>query len=141
MSSVTDGMGSGETKWETSIKPSENIKLSAQKWSRSSKGMGCDGVVVSGSEDQALKLWRVTYLKNRKGNQSEVTSDKDKGKKSQPYGRSQYTCVHTLKGHTGGVHCCWISPCGLTIVSGSGDNTVRVWNACRGVCTRIFSHS
>ncbi len=40
----------------------------------------------------------------------------------------------TLRGHTGGVYGCAISPLGDTIVSASWDNTLKVWDARTGAC-------
>ena len=37
-------------------------------------------------------------------------------------------------GHSGGVNSVCFSPDGSRIVSGSGDKTVRIWNAVTGAC-------
>ena len=42
--------------------------------------------------------------------------------------------VHTLQGHIGGVSSVAYSPDGRHIVSGSWDNTIRVWNTTIGQC-------
>jgi WD40 repeat protein len=60
--------------------------------------------IVSGSEDQTVKVW-----------------DADKGKE-----------LLTLKGHTGGVESVCLSADGKRIVSGSADSTMRVWDANKG---------
>lgn len=90
------------------------------------------GLVISGSEDQMVRIWRITSIG---GYEDDLPAHADKHK------RSEFSCVHTLEGHSGGVHCCWLSPSGLTAVTGSGDNTIRVWDVWRGVCKRIFTHS
>ena len=38
----------------------------------------------------------------------------------------------TLQGHTAGVNGCAVSPDGAFIVSASGDNTLKVWDARSG---------
>jgi len=40
--------------------------------------------------------------------------------------------VRTLKGHTDEVKCVAFSPDGTRIVSGSGDNLAKIWNAATG---------
>ena len=44
------------------------------------------------------------------------------------------TEIHCLHGHTERVTCVAYSPDGNHIVSGSRDNTIRVWNATTGQC-------
>lgn len=70
--------------------------------------------LVTASGDQALKIW-----------------DSDTGE-----------CLHTLKGHSGGVRCCdWSSTREQVgrIVSGAADNTVRVWNPETGACLKTLT--
>ncbi len=47
-------------------------------------------------------------------------------------------CTHTLKGHTDSVRC--VAFDGTTIVSGSDDNTVRIWRAPHNTaeCERVI---
>ena len=49
-------------------------------------------------------------------------------------------CKHTLKGHTGCVKCCAITPDGRTLVSGSWDGTLRVWDMSSGRCRHMLEH-
>ncbi|ODN00392.1 F-box/WD repeat-containing protein 7 [Orchesella cincta] len=63
-----------------------------------------DRIIVSGSDDNSLKVWCVTTGK----------------------------CLRTLLGHIGGVWSAQMS--GTTIISGSTDRTIRVWNAETGQC-------
>lgn len=42
-------------------------------------------------------------------------------------------CVMTLEGHSGGITCCSVFPAGY-LVSGSIDETLRVWNIDNGKC-------
>ena len=57
--------------------------------------------VVSGSDDNTLKLWSV----------------------------SGGECLKTLQGHTEPVFSVTFSPNGRTVVSGSGDSTLKLWGA------------
>jgi WD40 repeat protein len=56
-------------------------------------------MLVSGSEDNTLKLW-----------------DLDTGE-----------CLATLEGHEAGVKSVAFSPDGKMLVSGSADNTIKLW--------------
>jgi WD40 repeat protein len=46
----------------------------------------------------------------------------------------------TLAGHSGSVGSCAWSPDGQRIVSGSGDETLRVWDAVSGKCLYRIHH-
>ena len=46
--------------------------------------------------------------------------------------------IHQLLGHTRTVHSASFSPDGQKIVSGSHDNTVRVWSAVTGECEQTL---
>ena len=46
--------------------------------------------------------------------------------------------VRTLEGHTNGVYSVAVSPDGQHIVSGSWDNTVRVWRLADGAAVRTL---
>ncbi|KAK9882421.1 hypothetical protein WA026_020942 [Henosepilachna vigintioctopunctata] len=64
----------------------------------------CGNRIVSGSDDNTLKVWNVSTGK----------------------------CLRTLVGHTGGVWSSQMS--GTTIISGSTDRTLKVWDIETGVC-------
>lgn len=108
-----------------------------------------DDFVVSGGEDQLIKVWPrdgpataspeplftlrehtgiVHGLAYRKG--LLVSGSDDNTIKI--FDRNQaFTCVHTLEGHEKGVRCLQYHD--STIVSGSYDHSVRVWDVERGV--------
>eukprot|EP01006_Ploeotia_vitrea_P001847 TRINITY_DN105784_c0_g1_i1.p1 TRINITY_DN105784_c0_g1~~TRINITY_DN105784_c0_g1_i1.p1 ORF type:complete len:629 (-),score=61.91 TRINITY_DN105784_c0_g1_i1:243-2129(-) len=46
--------------------------------------------------------------------------------------------VHTLKGHTHYVLCLQFNLQTMTLITGSGDNNVRVWDMDTGTCTKIL---
>ncbi|ROT64454.1 F-box/WD repeat-containing protein 7 [Penaeus vannamei] len=72
----------------------------------------CGNIIVSGSDDNTLKVWNATSGK----------------------------CMRTLTGHTGGVWSSQMS--GNRIVSGSTDRTLRVWNAETGECIHtLYGHT
>ena len=45
---------------------------------------------------------------------------------------SKFKCLETLKGHSYGVLSVAYSPDGTKIISGSGDKTIKIWNANTG---------
>ncbi|KAJ8979655.1 hypothetical protein NQ317_006366 [Molorchus minor] len=72
----------------------------------------CGNRIVSGSDDNTLKVWSATTGK----------------------------CQRTLVGHTGGVWSSQMS--GSTIISGSTDRTLKVWDADTGVCLHtLYGHT
>ncbi|XP_057667644.1 F-box/WD repeat-containing protein 7 [Diorhabda carinulata] len=72
----------------------------------------CGNRIVSGSDDNTLKVWSATTGK----------------------------CLRTLVGHTGGVWSSQMS--GSTIISGSTDRTLKVWDADTGVCMHtLYGHT
>ncbi|HBE19048.1 MAG TPA: hypothetical protein DEG17_04075 [Cyanobacteria bacterium UBA11149] len=66
-------------------------------------------MVASGSLDSTIKLWKVED-------------------NSPLFQSPKYTNIDTLKGHNGTIWDVDFSPDGNTLVSGSGDNTIKLWN-------------
>ena len=77
-----------------------------------------DNIVITGSADQTIKIWTLASVTGADG------SDRWP---NQPF--------RTLVGHDGGVNC--IDFLGDRLVSGSGDNTVRLWSISQGTCIMI----
>lgn len=55
--------------------------------------------------------------------------------------QSPSPCLMTLRGHTGPVNACAVSPDGAQIVSASDDGTVRVWDVAAGIELLLLRHS
>jgi WD40 repeat protein/serine/threonine protein kinase len=53
--------------------------------------------------------------------------------------RLSHDTLLTLRGHTFGVNCVAVSPDGKLLASGSGDKTVRIWDAANGQEIRILT--
>lgn len=54
----------------------------------------------------------------------------------------QSKCLKTLKGHTNYVFCCNFNPQSNLVVSGSFDESVRVWDVKTGACIKTLpAHS
>ena len=67
--------------------------------------------ICSASDDKTLKIWRVSDRK----------------------------CVNTLEGHTNYVFCCNYNPQSTLIVSGSFDESVRIWDCKSGWISFVLS--
>ncbi len=46
--------------------------------------------------------------------------------------------IKTLSGHNSSVYCLAVLPDGLSLASGSGDFTIRIWNIKSGETTQIL---
>ena len=51
---------------------------------------------------------------------------------------TKFTCLKTLEGHLETVNSVAFSPDGTKIISGSADNTVKIWNANTGECIKTL---
>ncbi|MCI5715187.1 MAG: hypothetical protein MR279_01010 [Bacteroidales bacterium] len=51
---------------------------------------------------------------------------------------TKFKCLKTLKGHKYSVNSVAYSPDGTKIISGSGDETVKIWDANTGKCLKTL---
>ena len=80
-------------------------------WGVNSVAFSPDGrFIVSGSEDQTIKLWDA----------------------------ADGTLLKTFKGHENSVSSVAFSPDGRLVISGSGDNTLKLWDAADGALLKTF---
>ncbi|MBK8274760.1 MAG: TIR domain-containing protein [Nitrospira sp.] len=112
--------------------------------------------IVSGADDQTLKVWdRHTgeCLRTLKGHSDEVRScaidpigqwivSGSSDGTLKIWDRRTGDCLRTLKSHGLGVTSCAIDPTGQWVVSGSSDGTVKIWDHRTGRCLRrLEGHS
>ena len=57
---------------------------------------------------------------------------------SQTINYTKFTCLQTLKGHSDYVHSVAYSPDGSRIISGSDDNTIKIWDVNIGTCLKTL---
>ncbi|CAL8462941.1 g2475 [Coccomyxa elongata] len=105
------------------------------------------GAIVSGSRDNAVKLWSPSTgecLQTLSGHKHQVT-DLAIGPDGEIASASLDStlrlwkdgkCTAVLEGHTGAVQCVLYLPSG-EIVSGANDNSIRVWSG--GKCLHVLS--
>ena len=55
-----------------------------------------------------------------------------------PYDVTNFTCLKTLEGHSDSVRSIAYSPDGTKIVSGSYDETIKIWDANTGKCLKTL---
>ncbi|CAI2165504.1 5645_t:CDS:2 [Funneliformis geosporum] len=93
-------------------------------------------LIVTGSRDSTLKVWRLPNLETDQPFQPAIPSS--------PTDNTQYAdnpyYIRTLSGHSHSVRA--LAGVGNTLVSGSYDCTVRVWNIMSGDCVwRLHGHT
>ena len=57
---------------------------------------------------------------------------------SQTINYTKFTCLQTLNGHSDYVHSVAYSPDGSRIISGSDDNTIKIWDVNIGTCLKTL---
>jgi len=93
-------------------------------------------LIVTGSRDSTLKVWRLPNLETDQPFQPVIPSS--------PSDNTQYAdnpyYIRTLSGHSHSVRA--LAGVGNTLVSGSYDCSVRVWNIMSGDCVwRLHGHT
>ena len=83
-----------------------------------------NGDLVSGSWDRTIKIWKTSELIDKYNGDSQVIRINEHSK--------------TLKGHLNAVLCVHVMVDGCTIVSGSTDYQVKMWDAESGQCLKTF---
>jgi len=135
----------------------ENISLAKTLSGHSdsvwSVALSPDGqTLVSGSQDQTIKLWHLDtgkLLRTLAGHSQAVWSIAlSPDGKTLASGSSDNTIklwnlssgklLRTLAGHSQAVRSIALSPDGQTLVSGSSDNTIKLWNLSSGKLLRTF---
>ncbi|KFY30946.1 hypothetical protein V493_01528 [Pseudogymnoascus sp. VKM F-4281 (FW-2241)] len=108
--------------------------------------------VVSGSDDNTVRLWDATIgtaLKTLEGHSGSVYSvafspdgrqvvSGSSDKTVRLWGATTGTALQTLKGHLGYVNSVAFSPNGKQVVSGSDDKTVQLWDTITGAAPQTL---
>ncbi|PWA26649.1 hypothetical protein CCH79_00000699 [Gambusia affinis] len=113
--------GAYDGKFEKTIS-GHKLGISDVAWSSDSN------LLVSASDDKTLKIWDVNSVRRLRRAGGSV----------KPTGK----CLKTLKGHSNYVFCCNFNPQSNLIVSGSFDESVRIWDVKTGKCLKTLpAHS
>jgi len=108
----------------------------------------CGNRIVSGSDDNTLKVWSATTgkcLRTLVGHTGGVWSSQMQGniivsgstdRTLKVWNAESGQCLHTLYGHTSTVRCMHLH--GNKVVSGSRDATLRVWDVETGECLHVL---
>ncbi|KAK4015393.1 F-box/WD repeat-containing protein 7 isoform X1 [Daphnia magna] len=108
----------------------------------------CGNRIVSGSDDNTLKVWSATTgkcMRTLQGHTGGVWSSQMQGniivsgstdRTLKVWNAESGQCLHTLYGHTSTVRCMHLH--GNKVVSGSRDATLRVWDVETGECLHVL---
>ncbi len=123
-------------KFEKSIS-GHKLGISDLCWSQDNR------LICSCSDDKSLKIWdfasvsAIVKKKFPQGREGIVPPDRNPCKCL-----LQGKCLKTLKGHTNYVFCCNFNPQSSLVVSGSFDESVRIWDVKTGQCLKTLpAHS
>jgi len=95
--------------------------------------------LVSASWDRTIKIWSTSSLIH-KGIIENASLEQPNNSDSEA-DLLEIHCLKTLKGHTNSVLCLGVLPDGKTIMSGSSDNSIKLWNSESGIALRtMFAH-
>ncbi|RMB96002.1 hypothetical protein DUI87_27536 [Hirundo rustica rustica] len=92
----------------------------------------CGNRIVSGSDDNTLKVWSAVTGEMR--DSIVISGSTDRTLKV--WNADSGECVHTLYGHTSTVRCMHLH--GNRVVSGSRDATLRLWDIETGQCLHVL---
>ncbi len=99
--------------------------------------------LVSASWDRTIKIWETSRLFDKKEVDDHIDREQAMQLGLEDYDPSELTinCLKTLKGHMNSVLCVGVLPDGIILMSGSSDNTVRLWDTENGMLLRsMFGH-
>ncbi|KAG8506082.1 WD repeat-containing protein 5, partial [Galemys pyrenaicus] len=133
--------GAYDGKFEKTIS-GHKLGISDVAWSSDSN------LLVSASDDKTLKIWDVSSVSARPavlaagGGAGLPSGQWAKEGNLLRLGPLQGKCLKTLKGHSNYVFCCNFNPQSNLIVSGSFDESVRIWDVKTGKCLKTLpAHS
>jgi len=99
--------------------------------------------LVSASWDRTIKIWETRKLFEKNEVDPHIDSEQAMQLGLDDVDPSELTigCLRTLKGHMNSVLCVGVLPDGMILMSGSSDNTVRLWDTENGMLIRsMFGH-
>ena len=102
----------------------------------------CGRYVVSASDDKNVHLWCVHPDAAREADdENDAPASSEDGEKKSGGGVFG-ECLRVFSGHTAHVFSLDLSPAGNVLVTGSVDETVRLWDVRRGTCMNVLpAHS
>uniref|UniRef100_A0AAZ3SLX4 F-box/WD repeat-containing protein 7 n=1 Tax=Oncorhynchus tshawytscha TaxID=74940 RepID=A0AAZ3SLX4_ONCTS len=98
----------------------------------------CGDLIVSGSDDNSLKVWSALTskcLRTLMSGNIVISGSTDRTLKV--WDAESGECVHTLYGHTSTVRCVHLHD--KQVVSGSRDATLRLWDVDSGECLHVLT--